>query len=68
MENQEKFCIDKKEYVKITKDNTPCKYQCRECGCTFWGRYHSNYSVHYVICPVCDTGEPFIDMLGCEEA
>lgn len=68
MKNQEKFCVNKKKYVQVTKDDMPCKYYCRECGCTFWGRYHSSYSMSAVICPTCDTSYPFIDMLGCEEA
>jgi len=68
MSNYEKFCIDKKEYVKITKDDMPCKYHCMECGCTFWGHYHSKYSISSVECPICNTRSPFIEMIGCEEA
>ena len=59
----EKFYISAEEYTSVTSDKNPCKYRCNECGCTFYGKYHSEYSLEDVICPVCldETDTLFIE-------
>lgn len=63
---KEKFYNTKEAYVKATKDESPCKYECMECGTTFWGRWHSQYSMSVVECPTCgsETDPMFIKVLG----
>ena len=29
------------------------KYECLECGATFYGTWHSRYTKNHVVCPVC---------------
>lgn len=57
----EKFYKDKEQYIKESGDEHACKYECMECGCIFYGRWHSEYSISKVKCPTCETsGTPFI--------
>ena len=42
----EKFYKDKEKYIKATGDEHTCTYECMECGCIFYGRWHSDYSIH----------------------
>lgn len=51
---KEFFTKDKAEYIRATKDEKPAKYECMECGCIFYGKWHSKYSMDSVICPICD--------------
>lgn len=54
------FTKSKDEYTKATGDESPQKYECMECGCIFYGRWHSKYSISQVKCPVCqDDTDPF---------
>lgn len=56
----EKFYKDKEKYIKATGDKNVCTYECMECGCIFFGRWHSDYSIDKVKCPVCkDETDPF---------
>lgn len=56
----EKFYKDKDQYIKATGNEHVCTYECMECGCIFYGRWHSDYSIHKVKCPVCqDETDPF---------
>lgn len=50
---KEIFTRDKAEYIRITGDNDPMRYECMECGCMFYGLWHSEYSMDAVVCPVC---------------
>lgn len=58
----ELFTLDKDEYKQKT-DEDAFGYECRKCGCMFYGRYHSKYTIDKVICPVCgdETNSLFID-------
>lgn len=58
----ELFTLDKEEYKQKTGEDA-FGYECRECGCVFYGRYHSKYTIDKVICPVCrdETDSLFID-------
>lgn len=60
---KEKFYISADEYIAATGDKNPCKYRCNECGCTFFGKYHSSYSIEDVECPICldETDPLFIE-------
>lgn len=62
----EKFYEDKAQYIKATGDEHVCEYECRECGCHFYGRWHSTYTMRDVKCPVCkdDTDPFFITIVG----
>jgi len=57
----ELFTLTEEEYIQKTGEE-PMGYECMECGCVFYGRYHSKYSINKVICPVCrdDTDSLFI--------
>ncbi len=43
----------KEQYIKATGDEDPCTYECMECGCIFFGKWHSKYTMNEVVCPVC---------------
>jgi DNA-directed RNA polymerase subunit RPC12/RpoP len=51
---KERFYLTEQEYINATGDKDgACKYECMECGCKFFGRYHSMYSIGDVKCPRC---------------
>lgn len=47
------FFERKDDYIKATGDAYACCYECMECGCVFFGAWHSSYTMHVVKCPVC---------------
>jgi len=65
-EMMEVFRENVEAYIQETGDTHPCKYECMECGTTFYGKWHSNYSMYKVKCPVCedDTDPLFIKIMG----
>lgn len=50
----EKFYKDKTRFLKETGEKRVCEYECMECGCVFYGKYHSNYTIDAVKCPICE--------------
>lgn len=63
---EDNFYLTPEEYMESTGDDCPCKYECMECGCIFYGRWHSNYTLYKVKCPTCqdDTDPLYINILG----
>ena len=59
----ELFTMDKDEFIRKMKES-PTRYECMECGCHFYGKWHSNYSKHKVKCPICmDDTDPHMIMI-----
>lgn len=65
IESPEFFSKSKEEYISKTGDTSPQKYECMECGCVFYGAWHSEYSISKVKCPICgeETDPNFIKYL-----
>ena len=59
------FYKDKEKYISKTGDTFPQKYECMECGCVFYGAYHSKYTKDQIECPICgeETDPLFIKYL-----
>lgn len=58
----EKFYLKPEEFKAKNPESEPCtEYECMECGCKFYGKWHSEYSMNKVVCPVCkDNTDPFL--------